>query len=183
MPIRCSIFALCVLLLFTACVKHEAIHHAETTEERVPVPAESMSTTENTTVPMPTKPTLTLEPVTTATETITLYFHNGTGEEICTKVTSREIQEVYQIEKLVDGEWQKIGSRMDELMGDSSTYQVKEVESVIDHEPGETTTFTIPVEAWCGALLTPGEYRVPIRYGTWYNPLEYDDAWYFTVTE
>ena len=183
MTIRFGIFALCVVLFFTACVKHEVIHHAETTEERVTITAEGISTTENTTEVMPTKPTLTLDPVTTTTETITLYFYNGTGEEICTRVTSREILEVYQIEKLVDGEWQRIGSRMDELMGESSTYQVKEVHSVIDHDPGETTTYTIPVKAWCGALLTPGEYRVPIKYGTWYNPLEYDDAWYFTVTE
>lgn len=183
MIVRFCIFALCAALLFTACVRHEAIHHAETAEERVSVPAESMSTTENTTVPMPTKPTLTLEPVTTATETITLYFHNGTGKGIYTRVTSKEILEVYQIEKLVDGEWQRVGSRMDELAGGSPTYKVTEVISDNLHPRDSTTTFTIPVEAWCGALLTPGEYRVPIRYGTWYNPLEYDDAWYFTVTE
>lgn len=129
------------------------------------------------------RPALLAEPVTTTTETITLYLYNGTGETICTRTKAKEIQEVYQIEKLVDGEWQRIGSRMDELAGGSFTYKVTEEQSLIDHEPGSTTVYTIPVKAWCGGLLAPGSYRVPVKYGTFFDPEEYADAWYFTVSE
>lgn len=139
------------------------------------------------------RPTLTLDPVTTTTETITLYLHNSTGGELMTRTKSKEILEVYQIEKLEGGEWQVTGSRMYELAGGSSTYKVHEIMVHTTHAPDKTVSFTIPVKAWCGSLLAPGEYRVPIRYGYildegWTSVLDaetewHNDAWYFTVTE
>lgn len=68
--------------------------------------------------------------------------------------------------------------------GGDAMPETREAEPVTVHvtEP-MTTAYTIPVEAWCGSLLTPGEYRVPIKYGNFFDPELYVDAWYFTVTE
>ncbi len=194
MTIRFCIFALCVLLLFTACVKHDGIPPAETTD--VPLTGMAAGTTAaDTAAPLPTKPTLTLEPVTTTTETITLYLDNDTGKTVSLYISGIELGVIEKIEQKIDGQWVEAGTKLNELRQDPNFKYLQETYGYHYLAPGEVETYTIPVKAWCGDLLSPGEYRIPIRLAL-IAPENEDEraklaaaadwqsaAWYFTVTE
>lgn len=126
-------------------------------------------------------------PVTTESGSVILRMTNLTGQRVFVRPYPGETPNTVE-QKRGDG-WIPLETLPPPAPGTYSTESMTTVVAYFVPE-GETRYFVIDLTDRHGAHLSPGEYRVPVRYGllTEETPLledaEWiDAAWYFTVTE